>query len=210
MHLIFDFDGTLVDSFCCVIDVFNALAVDFNFRKIAQDEVDGLRDLTAKELIKSLNIPIYKLPAVLYKAKIYMRNEMHHLKPFLDIPQALHELYDSGFYLGIVTSNSEQNVTSWLSDHEISSYFKFIHSAPNYLGKGKTLKKIMGINKLDEKTACYIGDETRDIEAAKQCGIPSIAVTWGFNSEKIISEHNPHYLVRKPEDILKIFQGVKE
>ena len=205
MHLIFDFDGTLVDSFYCVIDVFNVLAVDFNFRKIAENEMDDLRDLTANELIKSLNIPIYKIPAVLYKAKRYMRNEMHHLKPFLGIPQALHELYDSGFSLGIVTSNSEQNVTSWLNDHEISKYFKFIHSAPNYFGKGKTLKKTMKMYKLNEQNTCYIGDEVRDIDAAKQCGIPSVAVIWGFNSEKIICKHNPHYLVRNPEDILKIF-----
>ena len=101
MHLIFDFDGTLVDSFCCVVDVFNALADDFNFRKISVDEIDDLKNLTAKELISSLQIPIYKMPAVLYKAKIYMREEMHHLKPFPGIPQALHELYDSGFHLGL-------------------------------------------------------------------------------------------------------------
>ena len=205
MHLIFDFDGTLVDSFYCVIEVFNILADDFNFPKIALDEIDDLKNLTAKELIKYLNIPFYKVPAVLYKAKKYMRKEMHHLKPFSGIPQALHDLYDSGFHLGIVTSNSEQNVTSWLNDHEISQYFKFIHSAPNYFGKEQTLKKIMKTNKLGEKEVCYIGDETRDIDAAKQCGISSIAVTWGFNSEKIITEHHPHYLVRKPEDILKIF-----
>ena len=103
MHLIFDFDGTLVDSFSCVVDVFNTLAVDFNFRKIAACEIDGLKDLTAKELIKHLNIPFYKTPAVFYKAKIYMQNEMHHLKPFPGISQTLRELYDAGFNLGIVT-----------------------------------------------------------------------------------------------------------
>ena len=51
----------------------------------------------------------------------------------------------------------------------------------------------------------YIGDETRDIDAAKQCGISAVAVTWGFNSEAIIAKHNPHYLVRHPKDILTIF-----
>ena len=139
-----------------------------------------------------------------------MREEMHHLQPFPGIPKALHELHASGFQLGIVTSNSEQNVISWLHDHDIRQYFKFIHSAPNYFGKAKTLQKIIKMNKLDREKVYYIGDETRDIDAAIQCSISSIAVTWGFNSEKIISEHNPHYLVRWPKDILPLFYGAQE
>ena len=51
MHLIFDFDGTLVDSFCCVIDVFNALAVDFNFRKIVVDEIEDLKNLSYRQML---------------------------------------------------------------------------------------------------------------------------------------------------------------
>jgi phosphoglycolate phosphatase-like HAD superfamily hydrolase len=46
--------------------------------------------------------------------------------------------------------------------------------------------------------------ETRDIEAAQSNDIYSIAVTWGFNSEKILLQHQPHYIARKPEDILAI------
>ena len=139
-----------------------------------------------------------------------MREEMHHLQPFPGIPKALHELHASGFQLGIVTSNSEQNVISWLHDHDIRQYFKFIHSAPNYFGKAKTLQKIIKMNKLDREKVYYIGDETRDIDAAIQCSISSIAVTWGKKKKKIISEHNPHYLVRWPKDILPLFYGAQE
>ncbi|MDF1685079.1 MAG: HAD-IA family hydrolase [Legionellaceae bacterium] len=207
MYLIFDFDGTLVDSFVCAMDVFNALAVEFNFRKIAEDEKDNLKNLTAKQLMSLLQIPMYNLPAVLYKAKKHMRHEMQYLKPFSGITQVLQELYDAGFNLGIVTSNSEKNVISWLQDHDISQYFQFIKSAPNYFGKAATLKKIIKQKKLPRDDIYYIGDETRDIEAAKQCGIASVAVTWGFNSEKILSEHHPDYWARKPEDMLQLFNG---
>ena len=82
--------------------------------------------------------------------------------------------------------------------------FQFIHSEANYFGKTRLLKKIINQYKLDKSRVFYIGDETRDIEAAKQSGLHSIAVTWGFNSEKILSQHEPDFIARKPEDLLTI------
>lgn len=59
---------------------------------------------------------------------------------------------------------------------------------------------------MNKQHTFYIGDETRDIDAAKQNGIHSIGVTWGFNSEKILAQHQPDYIARKPEDLLAIFE----
>lgn len=202
MYLIFDFDGTLVDSFSAIIEKFNLLASDFNFRKVSIEEIETLRNLNSKELIKYLKIPIYKMPRVLHRARKYFQEEMHKLFPFAGIPQTLHELSIAGFTLGIVTSNSRENVTSWLTQHDMRKYFKFIHVESNYFGKKRILKKVMRTNKIEK--AFYIGDETRDIEAAKQCNILSIAVTWGFNSEKILTQCHPNYIARVPDDILKI------
>ncbi len=205
MHLIFDFDGTLVDSFNCAIEIFNTLADEFKFRKILSHEAHDLKNLNSRQLMKHLKIPMYKIPAVLFKAKHCMQKEMSNLHPFPGIPEVVQSLSDTGLSLGIVTSNAELNVLLWLERHEILGCFDFVISAPSYFGKGKTLKKILKANKLDQRKVFYIGDETRDIDAAKQCGISAVAVTWGFNSEAIIAKHNPYYLVRHPKDILTIF-----
>ncbi len=206
-HLIFDFDGTLVDSLGCAMDAFNALAADFGFRKITANEIHDLRNLNSNAIIKYMKLPLYKIPAVLYRARKYMRHEMRTLKPFPGMIQVLNALSGAGCTLGILTSNSEQNVASWLEYHGIATCFSFVTSSPSYFGKGKTLKKIIKLNKINVNSAFYIGDEIRDIDAAKQCGVSSIAVTWGFNSEKIIAENNPDYLVHVPEDLLKIFEN---
>lgn len=203
-YLIFDFDGTLVDSFCCVIEKFNILANGFNFRKINLEEIDELRNLSSSELIKYLKIPIYKIPIVIYRVRKYLQKEMYKLLPFTGVPKVLQDLSDAGFSLGIITSNSEENVISWLDYHEIKQYFSFIHVESSYFGKKRLLKKVMKTNKIEQKHSFYIGDETRDIEAAKQCNMFSIAVTWGYNSEKILSQYYPHYIARVPADILKI------
>lgn len=202
MYFIFDFDGTLVDSFHIVIQKFNLLANDFNFRKIHIEEVPEIRNLSSSELIKYLKIPIYKIPIVLHRARNYLQQEITKIPPFEGMPKVLHELSTAGFSLGIVTSNSEENVISWLNGHALNQYFNFIQVDSSYVGKKRILKQAMKIYKIGK--AFYIGDETRDIIAAKQCSMSSIAVTWGFNSEKILSQYQPHYIARVPDDILKI------
>ena len=203
-YLLFDFDGTLVDSFHVLMEKFDLLADEFNFRKISRDEINALRDLTSKELITFLQIPLYKIPSVLLSARNHMRSEMQRLPPFANLPKMLQVLHDRNIPMGILTSNSAENVSAWLERNNMQHLFNFIHIESSFFGKKNILKKILKSYRIDKSQAFYIGDETRDIEAAKGCDISSIAVTWGFNSEKILALHEPHYIVRKPEDILMI------
>lgn len=205
MDLIFDFDGTLVDSFDKVIEKFTILADEFGFRKIRLNESDKLRDLSSRELIKYLRIPIYKILRVLYKTRKHMNNEMPKLAPFLNLPQMLQKIHNANFSLGILTSNSKENVTTWLDMNKIGQFFNFVHIESNYFGKGRVIQKILKKYEINKSNTFYIGDETRDIEAAKQNNIYSIAVTWGFNSEKTLLQYQPDYVARKPEDLLTIF-----
>ncbi|MBA3535354.1 MAG: HAD hydrolase-like protein [Tatlockia sp.] len=208
-NLIFDFDGTLVDSFNTIMQTFNLLAEEFNFRKLKENEIDGLKNLTSKELIRYLHIPIVKLPKVMRQAREYLRNEMPLLPAFIDLPEVLAELHHLGCSLTIVTSNSSENVTLWLERYNISHLFNFIHSESSYFGKKHSLKKLIKSQKMNTLQTYYIGDETRDVEAAQKCNINSIAVSWGFNSLKVLSCSNPDYIANKPKDLLTIIKERK-
>lgn len=205
MHLIFDFDGTLVDSFDSIIERYNSLADEYNLKRISRTESYKLKDLSSLELIKHLKIPIYKIPRVLYKLRKQMSSEIPKLKTFLNFHQVLQKISDANFSLGILTSNSEENVLAWLNTNNMRQFFNFIYIDANYFGKKQLIKKILTKYDINKYQTFYIGDETRDIEAAKQNDIYSIAVTWGFNSEKILLQHQPHYIARKPDDLLTIF-----
>ncbi len=205
MNLIFDFDGTIVDSFQAVIEKFNLFAEKFHFRKIDISEINSLKNLNSRELINYFQIPMHKVPKLIVEARKSLREEMPSLVPFAHLPETLQTLHDAGFSLGIVTSNALENVSQWLQCHGMQHLFQFIQIESSFFGKNHVLKKILRMYNIDNTQAFYIGDETRDIEAAKQCGIYSVAVTWGFNSEKILLQSQPHYVARKPEDILAIF-----
>ena len=87
---------------------------------------------------------------------------------------------------------------------QIHHFFNFIHDESNHFSKRYLLKKTLKKYKIDKSKVFYIGDETRDIEAAKRNNIQSIAVTWGYNSEKVLLKHLPTYLAKQPEYLLAI------
>lgn len=143
MHLIFDFDGTLIDSFDKIIEKFNILAEEFNFKRIYSAELAELRNLNSKELIQSLRIPIYKIPIMLHKARKLMSNEILTLSPFENLHQILKKIHNAKFSVRILTSNSEENVIAWLDIHQMKNLFEFIHIESNFFGKNRHLRKII-------------------------------------------------------------------
>lgn len=204
MDLIFDFDGTLVNSFPSAMQAFNRVAVQRGFTQIKMNDIDNLRNLSSQELIDYLQIPLYKIPRMILQARKQMNKEINTLLPITNLAPVLRQLKADGVSLGILTSNSEENVSQWLNAQQIADLFNFIQIEMSYFGKARVLKKLLNARHIDRNQAFYIGDETRDIEAAKQCNIYAIAVTWGFNSEEILSQYKPHHIARKPEDILTI------
>jgi len=206
IHLIFDFDGTLVDSLDVVTANYNLLANEFNFRQIANHEIASLKNLTSLELIKHLQIPIYKIPKIIVRAKELMHSEINKLPAFENLKEVIEQIHKTNGKVGILTSNSLGNVVEWVECNGMENFFYFIHADSSLFGKKRILRQLIKKYKMEPSLTFYIGDETRDVEAAKACHINSIAVTWGFNSESILLQYKPHFVARKPADILQIYE----
>ncbi|MCX7114319.1 MAG: HAD hydrolase-like protein [Gammaproteobacteria bacterium] len=207
MHLLFDFDGTLVNSFPFVIEKTILLADEFHFKKIEAQEIEHLRDLSSKEVIQYLGVPFYKIPSLIRRMRQAVRSDITRMQPVPNIYQVLETLHQAKYCLGILTSNSKDNVSTWLIHHHMQHFFSFIHTESSFFSKKHLLKKTLKAYHIDARQTCYIGDETRDIDAANQNNIRSMAVTWGFNSEKVLLQHGPTYIVRQAEDILTVIQS---
>jgi phosphoglycolate phosphatase len=75
-YVVFDFDGTLVDSKAVFLSVFNQLADKYRFKRIDENNINDVRQLSMRERIRVLNVPVYKLPLLtaefisLYKRSI--------------------------------------------------------------------------------------------------------------------------------------------
>lgn len=199
--LIFDFDGTIAETMDWVIKIVNRLADEFGYKKLENEDIARFRNKGAEELIGELGISLVKLSLIAKKIRFELVKEMENFKPVKGIKRILTQLRKDGYSLGILTSNSEENVRAFLSKNEMD-LFDFIYSGSSLFGKSKALKRLLKDEKLKPENIIYFGDEVRDIKAAREAKIKIAAVGWGYNTEEVLRKHKPDFLVQKLEDII--------
>ncbi|WP_066379969.1 MULTISPECIES: HAD-IA family hydrolase [unclassified Anabaena] len=204
--IIFDFDGTIADTVDALVSIANRLAVDFGYVQITPEELKLLRNLSSREIIKYSGISVFKIPFLVKKVKTELKNKIQELKPIPGMKEALEELQIHGYKLGIITSNSQDNVTAFLKSHQLDSYFEFIYSGVTIFGKTTIINNVLKQKQIKTQFVIYVGDETRDIEASKKAKIKVIAVTWGFNSPEILAKQNPDFLIHQPSELLPVIK----
>jgi phosphoglycolate phosphatase len=202
--VIFDFDGTIADSFSIGLRIGNQLAEEFGFKPITLATIDRWQHLSSKDILREIGVPFYRLPKIIRRFKADMNREIPALKPFDGMETTLRDLRNQGCRLGIVSSNSEENVRSFLEVQGMSHLFEFVISCPRLMGKDKALKRILKKQNIHPETVLYVGDETRDIDAAKRSHVRSAAVSWGFNSLQALAQHHPDFILTEPADLNKV------
>ncbi|MGV0028252.1 HAD-IA family hydrolase [Phormidesmis priestleyi] len=202
--VLFDFDGTIADSIETGIRVINRLAKEFGYQPIDLEALKRLQNLSSREIIKQTDISIFKLPFLLRRFVGEMRQEVQQIGVIPGMKEALQTLKTRGDRLGIVSTNSEENVRSFLETQQLDPLFDVVVCSGRPFGKSRLIKRILRQNQLDPRSVFYVGDETRDIEAAKKSGVRAIAVTWGFNSSQVLAAHQPDFLIQTPDQLLDI------
>ncbi|RMH76157.1 MAG: carotenoid oxygenase, partial [Cyanobacteria bacterium J007] len=135
--ILFDFDGTLADTLEAIVEITNRLSGEFGYDTIRAEEIAKLRNLTSKQIIKTSPIPISKLPFLLQMIKMELKHEIDHLKPIAGMKDVLKTLKKQGFQIGILSSNSKENVRGFVEKHRWESLFDFIYSGATIFGKNK-------------------------------------------------------------------------
>ena len=196
--VIFDLDGTLVDSFPWFLRTINDVADRFGFRRVGEDEIEPLRHMGSRAILKSLNVPLWKLPRI--------GNHMRGMKAAADIPlfagteTMLRALKDGGIRLALVSSDNEANARRQLGA-ENAALFSDFGCGASIFGKAAKFRRVIRRAGIAPGQALAIGDETRDIEAARAAGIACAAVTWGYAAPQALRGHAPDMVFDRIEDI---------
>ena len=198
--IIFDFDGTLADSFPWFIKVVNSIAAKYNFKHIEASELEELRGISARQLIKRLGIPLWKMPFVARHMRKLMTSDISTVLPFAGVERLIAHLAQAGITLALVTSNSQANVRQVLGDQTLR-YFKYIECDVSLFGKRARYQKILKQSGLSPREVLSIGDELRDLEAATQAHIPFGAVAWGYTTLAALQAHAPAELFLEIDEI---------
>ena len=200
--VIFDFDGTLANSFTTGIDILNEIAKDFNLRPIMPEDIPSFRNMSSLEAMKFLRVPMGSLLSIRRRAIHALNSRIDNVLPHAGISEMLHALHGSGLTLGIVTSNSMENVSSFLKKNDYSM-FKYISPCKWILGKERALRTIIRQSRILASRTVFVGDETRDIDAARKARTKALAVTWGFQTRNTLTCKAPDALADHPQDVIK-------
>lgn len=203
--IIFDFDGTLVDSKGVSIGIYNRLAQKYNTKLI--DNIENIQRLPLLDRFKALGIPIYKLPLFAADFTKQYKSYLKNISLVTGMKDLLIGLKRQGYELAIVSSNSESNIRDFLRVNRLDVIETIVNSS-NIMGKDKAIKKLLTTNGLTQTEVLYVGDEIRDIMACNKLGIKIIWVNWGYDLLEMAKDGRPDYIALSPQDILPILSNL--
>jgi len=200
--VIWDFDGTLADSMAVGLGIVNRLAAQYRFKPITDPY--SVRKMTVRKFMKEHKIGFLKLPKVTRAFQLAMRNEIDKVKLYPGIIRVLKQSREAGVRHAILSSNSPENIQAFLQANGISELFEFTAGCFKLLGKARGIKRVIKQRKLLKKEVLYVGDEVRDVVAARKAGIDVAAVSWGINDSRTLAVEEPTHQVTTPEELLKV------
>jgi phosphoglycolate phosphatase len=176
--VIFDFDGTLADSFPWVLGVVDDVADRFRFRRMREGELEELRYCDAREVMRRLGVPRWKVPMIARYVRTRMAADVDQIRLFPGVGEMIETLAGAGVRLAVVSANGESTIRKVLGEH--ARHINHISGGVSLFGKRGKLLRMSRLAAVDPGRAVAIGDEIRDLNAAKAARMAFGAVTWGL------------------------------
>ena len=199
--LIFDFDGTIVNSKAVYYNVMNKYLSDYGFNRKEIDEAIDV-GLSVAETLKKLGFsPVFRW----FLKKKIMRDvllKVNEIKKCKDV-----DLIRGVKARKILISNSySEFVISVLKHLKLRNEFDEIYGGENFKDKTEFIKKYLKKNMIGKKDVYYVGDRVSDVLVARKVGCKSIIVAGkcAWDSRKEILKEKPDFVVDDIKNIKKI------
>lgn len=196
---IFDFDGTLADSLPWFRASFQETIARFDLAPVSPEEMEGLRSLSAREIMARLKVSMWQLPAIASDMRNRKLAAAGDISLFAGILELLTDLHQHGIKTAIVSSDSEASVRQILG--RVASLITRFDCGAAMFGKHRKFRQAARKLGVEPSETICIGDEIRDIEAAKSAGMDSGAVAWGYTLPTALQAAGPTHFFSSVEEI---------
>lgn len=203
-NVLFDFDGTLFDTFQGISRCINEALVK-----------TGRPPLPLEVLKHFLGPPIFASlktyagldgeeaeETVRLFRQEYESAGVYESRPYDGIGQLLQQLYDRGVTLGVASSKPLGSIEALLNKHDLKKYFTRVCGADKAERSDDKRKLIMGA--MIERDAVMVGDRKFDMAAAKALGLRAVGVTYGFGSESELLQSGADALAADAAELKKV------
>jgi phosphoglycolate phosphatase len=201
--VIFDFDGTLANTRPYLMGILKELEPKYHYPLISQDV--AMSKPILKILFEDLKIPFWKIPFFIRDVTTRMFEKSKQARMYPGMPQVLAQV-SKKYLTGIVTGNDEATVRIVLK-RTLAKEMLFIHGRVPLFRKHIVFRRLIRTYGLAPKDILYIGDELRDIAAARKAGVKIGAVSWGYNTPRALKAKHPDYLFRNPSSVRRVLKG---
>ncbi|MCP3097719.1 HAD-IA family hydrolase [Myxococcus sp. K15C18031901] len=197
--IIFDFDGTLADTFPWFRAVFNGVAERFGLARLSPEEFESMRSLSGREIMARMKVPAWKLPFIISHMRREKLAAAASTRLFTGVPELLVDLKAAGKSVAIVSSDSEASVRAVLG--RLVTHVDHFDCGAGLFGKAAKFRAMVKRAGVRREEALCVGDEIRDLEAASEADIAAAAVSWGYTEADALARRGPVYLFHAVEDL---------
>ncbi|WP_213806721.1 HAD hydrolase-like protein [Granulicella sp. dw_53] len=204
--VIFDLDGTIADTLDLFLNCFNKAADIYSFSHFDEKNMTYLRSLDARQILSHHHVPLLKVPSITRWMRKAMAQQMSTVSLFPGVENTLKTLHEMGLTLAMLTSNSIENVTTVLGLRNLAR-FNLVECGTSIFGKAHKLRRLVSKSGYAPAESLYVGDEIRDIQAAKRASVPFIAAGYGYTLPEALLQAGARRCVAEIGEISELIRS---
>ena len=205
-NILFDFDGTLIDTNELIILALNETAKKYLNRSLSNEDLHSILGKYLEDQMKNLS-PDHYLDMVAFYKEFYRENQDKMTKEFPGIREMLQDLKHLGCKIAIVSAKGRGGIEHSLKLFKIEDYIDVIISAydvqNNKPHPEPALKAIEALAANPDETI-IVGDSPYDILCGKNAGIKAALVDWTIFPKEDLLKLNPDYCIKSPNELVQI------
>ena len=208
--VIFDMDGTILNTLDDLYESVNITLDNFGFPKRTLDEVrqfvgNGVRLLFQRALPNEVNDDVLEKSIIFFK-KTYAQNMYNHTAPYDSIKKILKELNNNGVKIAVVSNKFDLAVKELSKKYFGDLIDISVGQSDEVPQKPAPNGVFKAMRDLDVKSAIYVGDSDVDVQTAKNANLPCIGVTWGFRDREYLK--GADYIIDTPDELIEIIRSL--
>lgn len=210
MLLNFDFDGVFVDSFGQILGAAASAQAALGLgRSPKAADLRQIANLTFEDLGRALDVPSSALPA-------FTRDVFEHLQDDPVLPPLVPGMAEVAIQLArshtlaVITSTATRVVEQVLEEHGLRNCVAGILDGQAPGAKSEKIAGNLARFKSGPAASLMIGDTLGDVTEGRRAGVRTIAVTWGFQTERFLSQGRPDFVARRPSDLVAIVESITD
>ncbi len=205
-YILFDFDGTLIDTNDLITLTLNETSKRYLNRELSHSELNSILGRHLEDQMKLLSPSDYSRLMLFYK-DFYRSNQDTMVKEFPGVRKMLDDIKSLGCKMAIVSAKGRGGIEHGLKLFQMEHYFDVIISAydiqNNKPHAEPALKALRAFNAQPDN-ALLVGDSYYDILCGKNARIKTVLVDWTIFPREQILKTGPDFIIKEPADLVKI------